>query len=179
MAVGVSALCSLFDSGRSPAGWFLPDCDSAGLKQALPGAALPGAPCWGGPGQGPSLPLPASSPESPALSPRTDTWAHDTQPGREHTASGQDPRSAASFGDSCGLWLTCGPLFFAHTVFQTEILRSDSLLKCIDQWFGYLTTLSETRTFVSPVGGDPELTGSLSLSQLQPWDRCPPPTPAG
>lgn len=130
MAVGVSALCSLFDCGCSSACWFLPDCDSAGLKQALPSAALPGSPCRGA---GPrTVPAPAGfPPESPALSPRTDTWARDAQPGRGHTASRQAPRSTASFGDSCGLWLPCGPLFFAHTVFQTEILRSDSLLKCI------------------------------------------------
>lgn len=63
--------------------------------------------------------------------------------------------------------------------FQTEILRLDPLLKCIDQWFGYLTTLSETRTVVSPRGGDPELASSLSLSHLQPRDCCAPPAPAG
>lgn len=40
-------------------------------------------------------------------------------------------------------------------VFQTEILRLDSLLKRIDQWFGRLTTLSETRTLVPPGGATP------------------------
>ena len=85
----------------------------------------------GGPGRGPSLPLPASSPQSPALSPRTDTWARDAQPGRGHAASRREPRCAASFGDGCGLWLRCSPLFFAEEL--TYVAK--------DSFWSYLSTV--------------------------------------